>query len=1447
MSRRYVDNFQEAGSLPELAATAGRSLRHNLERTVAAALLLPFLAGLSAQAGSVATVGSGTNPYAVAVNPATNKAYVANRGSGNVTVIDGATGSTVTVADPNATEPNSVAVNPVTNRIYVANKGSNNVTLIDEASGALTTIAAGTGPYAVAVNPVTNMIYVSNAQSNNVTVIDGATNDTTTVGVGAGPGALALNPVTNKVYVVNQGGNSVTVIDGATHGTTTVPVGSAPLAVVVNPASNKIYVANSTSNNVTVIDGATNSTTTVPAGSGPQELAVNPVTDQIYVANSGSNNVTVINGASNGTTTVTALNARSPSSVAVNPLTNQVYVSNSKSDNVTIIDGATNSVGSVGAGNWPAALAVDPVTNKIYVANLEGANVTVIDGATNHMTTVSTGTNPNAVAVNPVTNQIYAANNESNNVTVIDGATDKITTLGTGTAPGAVAVNPTTNKIYVGNTGSNNVTVIDGSTNDTTTISDPNAIDPYALAVNPVTDQIYVANCGSNNVTVIDGATSNTTTVAAGNSPCAVAVNPATNRIYVANTKSDNVTVIDGASNSTLTVTVGANPNSVAVNPATNKIYVANFSSNSITVIDGATNNTTTVATGTSPHVVSVNPVTNTIYVANLGEDTVTVIDGATNNATTVTTGKSPLCLAVNTTTDKIYVGSTNSSNITVIDSTTNAMTEVTAFPYALAVNPVTNKIYVANASGGGVSVFREQPTQAIPLSVGIAPLAGNLAGVSNPTFSFTTSNGLTSAPADSVLYQIDTWEGEWTAAASQGGGAFSGTTSALQPGFHILYAFATDGEEGTSTNTSGQSSPLIGTIAAYGFLVAPPVADVSPLNLEFGTLPVTTTSPVQDLTLVNGGGTPLDFSLAFSGPNAGDFTELATDSCSALSGQLAPGASCTVGLTFAPQTVGGESATLTVTDNSNGVAESTQTVTLSGTGIPIRRVVSLSAPPTFPSQPVETTGPAQIVKLTNVGDVAISFSAPITISGPFAIVASGTTCSTSSPLAASDSCTVAVAFTPTAIGAASGNLVFTDNATAGTQSLTLSGLGTGAIVSLPAPPTFQPVPIGVTTGAQIVTVTNTGNANLVFTAIGVSGPFAIVASGTTCSTSSPLAASDSCTVAVAFTPAAVGAASGNLVFTDNATAGTQSLTLSGLGTGAIVSLSAPPTFQPVPIGVTTGAQIVTVTNTGNANLVFTAIGLSGPFNIAASGTTCSTSNPVVASGTCRVAVTFTATAAGGATGTLSFADNVIGSPQTLVFNATGQDFTLGVPSGSSSTQTVSPGAAASYTLAVTGIEGFGQLVSLACSSGLPSKASCQFSPSTVIPTAWGSKVTLTIQTTAPSIAAPRLRRPPPLCPISPGARNLVLLVVLLSGISWAVGTQRRPKAKRLRPALVAVALGLLLTLAMAACGGGGGGTSPSPTIQGTPTGTYTITVTGTYGSGSAPLTHSLTLSLTVN
>jgi hypothetical protein len=117
-------------------------------------------------------------------------------------------------------------------------------------------------------------------------------------------------------------------------------------------------------------------------------------------------------------------------------------------------------------------------------------------------------------------------------------------------------------------------------------------------------------------------------------------------------------------------------------------------------------------------------------------------------------------------------------------------------------------------------------------------------------------------------------------------------------------------------------SSQLTGTGTA-------PVAVVSPTSLNFGNQKQQTTSAPQTVTLSNTGTAPLTINgTAIGGTNAGDFKQ--TTTCGA---SLAAGAKCTISVTFKPTKKGTRTATLTVTDNSNAVANSKQNVSLSGTG----------------------------------------------------------------------------------------------------------------------------------------------------------------------------------------------------------------------------------------------------------------------------------------------------------------------------------------------------------------------------------------------------------------------------------------------------------------------------------------------------------------------------------
>jgi len=1444
----------------------------------AAGMLCP-VAGAQAVSG---TVNVGSFPYAMQLNPVTNKVYVAdftsNTSPNNVIVIDGATNSTTTITTGVGTV--AVGVNPVTNKIYAANFNSNDVTVIDGATNSTTTVAVGSGPGGIAMNPVTNKIYVANFNSNDVTVIDGATNTTTTVAAGSEPSAVAVNPLTNKVYVTNNLSANVTVIDGATNSATTVSTGNDPVAVAVNPVTNKIYVANNLSASVTVIDGATNSTTTVSTGGNPDAVAINPLTNKIYVANNQTANVTVIDGATNSTITVAT--GEIPEAVAVNPLTNKIYVGCGNNSNIVVIDGATNTTTTIAGTQNQVRLLLNPVTNKVYGNNF--AFVTVIDGAAITTTLVTIGTNPQSIAANLETNKIYVPNRDSNDVTVIDGATNATATVAAGAQPVAVAVNPVTNSIYIANNGDNTVTVIDGTTNTSTTVASGAA--PVAVAVNPVTNKIYVANHNDNTVTVIDGITNSTTTVATGGQPAAVAVNPVTNKIYVASL-GNSVTVIDGATNFTTTIPDGDGPAAIAVNPATNKIYVADssinaFGNNTVTVIDGATNSTTTIPTGFDPPLaVDVNPITNKIYFANTF-DTVTILDGATNTPTTITVGQQPVGMVVNPVTNKIYVANSGDITITVIDGPTNTI--IATIPSGLgpsggmAVNPVTDTVYTTTAGGteGKVLVLQEQQAPPIPLQAAITPLPGNITGIFTPTLHFSDSGAFPplAPPVQAMYMQIDTWQGPWTLATSEGNEQFTATLATpLQPGIHIAYAYA-DLQDITSANQGTSSTPFVSNITGYAFVVAPPSAGLSPTSLDFGQQPVNTTSPAQTETLTNAN-SPLDIG---GSSVSGHFLE--SDNCPA---QLAAGASCTISVMFAPvfgdqeNTVTGA---VTITDDNNGIIGNTDTIALTGVAvgpplinkafgaasIPLNGITSLTFTISNPNNNVALTGIA--FSDTFPAGLIVSASPALNNSCGGTVTAAAGSSSISlsgAGIGANAICVVSVNVTGVAAG--------TKNDTSSAITSANGGTGATAFASLivVAPPviaeSFTPNVIAPNTNATLtytitspsantttltgVTFTDTLPANIVVASGGVTGTCgsgtitATAGSNNISLTGGTIPAAGSCTFSVNLTGSVVGNYSNSTGVVGSSNGGSGNNVSSNLSV-QVADLTVASTHAGFFPHNSTDTYTLTVTNIGlgpthgTVSVTDTLPNVPNPMTVAdisGSGWNCNlatltcTCNDVLPAAASYPPITVTVNVPANIQANVINTVTVAGGGETNTSNDTASDPTY-------------IGAAVMITLQETGITVYdGQEGSVAfrldtipnpgpitfSCSGLPLGTSCGFSPGVVNQST--AQVTLTISSLG------RVKQNSSLWNQKHTSRSFYTRLILPSfglGMGMVFLGRRRP-SKKAKLLFLASSLGLMILFSLAGCGG-------SATPYGTPGGTYPTTVTASGAPGQATARVTLTV-----
>jgi hypothetical protein len=423
-------------------------------------------------------------------------------------------------------------------------------------------------------------------------------------------------------------------------------------------------------------------------------------------------------------------------------------------------------------------------------------------------------------------------------------------------------------------------------------------------------------------------------------------------------------------------------------------------------------------------------------------------------------------------------------------------------------------------------------------------------------------------------------------------------------------------------------------------------VVSFSPTGLAFGNQPVGTTTAAQTVTLSNIGNTTLSISsITVTGTNASDFAQ--TNTCGST---VAAGADCTISVKFTPSATGARTASLSVTDNANG---SPQTLGLQGTGgVPAVSFSPMSL--AFGNQAVGTTSPAQIITLTNIGNAALI--ATIGVAGTNASdFAQTNTCGSS--VAAGANCTISVTFTPSGSGTRTASLNITDNAPGSPQTVSLTGTGTSPVVGLSATSlAFGSQSVGTTSPAQTVSLSNTGGAALSISSIAVTGTNASdFAQTNTCG--STVAAGANCTISVTFKPSASGTRTASLSITDNASGSPQTVSLSGTGAAAaapVVNLS--PTsldFGNLAVGTTSSPQIVTLTNTGNATLSITSIVVTGTnASDFAQNNTCGST--VVAGSNCTISVTFTPSATGTRTASLSITDNASGSPQMVSLSGNG-------------------------------------------------------------------------------------------------------------------------------------------------------------------------------------------------
>lgn len=423
----------------------------------------------------------------------------------------------------------------------------------------------------------------------------------------------------------------------------------------------------------------------------------------------------------------------------------------------------------------------------------------------------------------------------------------------------------------------------------------------------------------------------------------------------------------------------------------------------------------------------------------------------------------------------------------------------------------------------------------------------------------------------------------------------------------------------GTLTMIDGagtQSVQLSGSGAAL------PSDTLSTASLNMPATVIGEKSAAMSVVMTNSG----DLPLTSIGESIGGNFQV-TQNCGTL---LAGHASCAFSVVFAPKTVGVQTGTLTISD-----ALHIQKVKLSGAGVlPPRFGVSPSKL-SFAPETVGATSASMTLTISNKGGAPmanVSFQTVGQSAAGYAV--SSTTCGKT--LKNGSRCAAQVKFKPEATGENAAALIISSSTIDVVAAMVpLSGTGLAPPEALVNPPViqFNTVTVGASSGSQPVTITNVGGAAYKDLHLAISGDYKFAPG--TCT--SVLVVGAKCAARITFAPAATGSREG--VFTisslsHKATPATAILEGTGIGAATIQTSSNALDFGSVPQGQKSNAKTMTVFDVGTESLKGLSLTVTGAFQLQQNHCHSSLS----ANLNCSTQVVFAPVVAGAQAGTLTVA-----------------------------------------------------------------------------------------------------------------------------------------------------------------------------------------------------------------
>jgi hypothetical protein len=288
------------------------------------------------------------------------------------------------------------------------------------------------------------------------------------------------------------------------------------------------------------------------------------------------------------------------------------------------------------------------------------------------------------------------------------------------------------------------------------------------------------------------------------------------------------------------------------------------------------------------------------------------------------------------------------------------------------------------------------------------------------------------------------------------------------------------------------------------------------------------------------------------------------------------------------------------------------------------------------------------IVTITNTGTASVTISAGSVTGAEFSV----TGLTIPKTLAVGASTTVTLKFAPTVVGAATGALNITSNATNSQAKSLLHGIGVmPELAAAPSVVSFGSVPEG-TTNSQTIQLKNISTQSVTITGATIS------AAGnqyhvTGLTTPLTLAVGATTQFHLALTPTISGALNGTLTVAVAAPSAPHVIIISGTGVVATRAITATPTSLNFGSEAVGGSQLLTVSlkNTGNSPVMVSGISVSNPDFTTGGGV----SGAALAAGqSATLDVRFDPKTATAHSGTVIISSNATNSPVAIVVTGTG-------------------------------------------------------------------------------------------------------------------------------------------------------------------------------------------------